>query len=587
MNHYAETTDRRLREFWILLMVCVAALTIRLVFLADWATTPLFHVLLGDEQNFHQTALSLLGQAGDQTPGEVFLYQPLYSFYLALVYAIFGEDAGLPRTLQLLVGMGTCLLFYGLGRELHNRWTGRLAAVMVALYGPLVFLEGQLLAPGITVPLIAGALWSLLAAVKRARTWLFPIAGLLIGLAIMGRPNLAVLLPVAGVWLLTRPGSFKLKAASLGLAFAGLVVGLSPAWIHNAMRGGDFVLVSASGGHSFYIGNNPQATGAFHVASIRGIDDSNHRAYRRSLTFLAERAEGKKLSPAEVSSFWFRRGLEYWREDPAGALRLTGKKLLLALNTEELAIHHPYVFGKELAPVLRFLVPFGVVFPFFVLGVWFGGRRREGAGMLTWCAALYLATLVFYYVADRYRVVVLPMILPMAALGMLGLKDRFQKRGWRGAWPAMAVLAVTFAVTQLPMLSGAYRARAVARGYNRMGKVEGDRGKLAQAEIYFRHAIRLAGNDPNLQARTNLGLVLEYRGDTQGAQRLYLQTVELDPNNRNARIRLARLAERSGDLTGAIRWWEELFKLQANPESARREISRLRALQERNPDPRL
>ena len=207
--------------------------------------------------------------------------------------------------------------------------------------------------------------------------------------------------------------------------------------------------------------------------------------------------------------------------------------------------------------------------------------------MLTWCAALYFATLVFFYVADRYRIVMLPMILPLAALGMVELKDLFGKKGWRGAWPVLAILAVCFAATQLPMVSGTYRARAVARGYNRMGKVEGDHGNLAQAEIYFRHAVRLAGDDPNLQARANLGLIRERLGDLAGARRLYLQAADLDPDNRNARIRLARLAEQSGDLAGAIRWWEELLNLQANPKTARREISRLRALMGNNPDPRL
>jgi hypothetical protein len=96
----------RRREIVILAGLLCLALVVRLLFLARYADTALFHVLLGDELNFHLTALGLLGQGAEAQP---FLYQPLYAFYLAGVYGIFGVDPALVRTLQVFIGTGSVL----------------------------------------------------------------------------------------------------------------------------------------------------------------------------------------------------------------------------------------------------------------------------------------------------------------------------------------------------------------------------------------------------------------------------------------------------------------------------------------------
>ena len=118
MDAAGQSSDRR-REAAILGVICLLAATVRLLFLQVWVGNILFHLPLGDEQNFHRTALALLGQ-GKQVE-QVFLFQPLYSYYLAAVYGIFGPDVTLARTIQLFIGVGNCLVFYGLGRELGGR----------------------------------------------------------------------------------------------------------------------------------------------------------------------------------------------------------------------------------------------------------------------------------------------------------------------------------------------------------------------------------------------------------------------------------------------------------------------------------
>jgi len=567
--------DGRLREVLVVGAICVLAMAVRLLFLTRWADTLLFQFPIGDELNFHETALSLLGR-GD--PPQAFtLYQPLYAFYLASLYGLFGVDVGMVRTLQLFIGVGTCLVFYGLGRELAGRWAGRLSAAMAAFYGPLVFFEGQLLAPVLTIPLVAGALWCLLASGKRDIPWLQLPAGALMGLALMARPNLAVILPVAGIWLLTRPFRFRRRLLAALLAILGIAGGLLPSWLHNVLHGGS-APVSASGGHSFYIGNSRGAPGVYYL--FEGITPSGQKSYRESVSGIAERAEGRELSPAEVSSFWYRRGLDFWAEHPGEALALTGKKLLLSIQGREMAIHHSYTFGRELAPVLRGLLSFGVLFPFYVLGVVFAARRRTGAWMIAAGSFAYLATLVVYYVADRYRIALLPMIIPLASLGMLELQDRL-RRGWRQISFSLGILAAAFTLSHLPVVPDAWAENSLAFSYNWMGKREIERGRPEKAEAFFNKAAATAGDNRgpmSAWAWSNLGDISMLKGNPGDARQKYLRAVAADQRNGFVRIRLARLDEARGKLDEAIRWWQEVAELMPDPGPARREVSRLQAL---------
>jgi len=545
-----------------------------LLFLAKWAGNPLFHVPMGDELNFHDTALSLLGL---RAPAEAFLFQPLYAYFLAGIYETFGVDVGTVRTVQLLIGVLSCLLFYGLGYEIGGRWTGRLSALLLALYGPMVFFEGTLLAPALVVPLMAGALWSLLAAGKRNSYWLVVPAGILVGIAMLGRPNLGIMVPVAAIWLLRRPWPVKSRLLALGLAGIALVVGLSPAWIHNVRTSGQIIPVSSSGGINFFIGNNPQATGRFHIPKGERFTGSTHWDFKENTKAIAENAEGRKLSASEVSAYWMRRGFDFWAQEPLQALKLTGKKLLLALNGVEIPVHHPYVFAKEVVPILAWLLSFSVVFPFSVLGAWLGIRRLVGVDLLVGCAVAYLLTLLIFFVADRFRAAMLPVLLPLAAAGMLLLTERIRQWRHRFAWPQLIVLALAFAITKIPMVSDTFEVRSIARGYNRMGKAEGDRGNLEAAEHHFRKALELSGPRDGL-ALLNLGKLYSLHGELRKARKIYQYVAQEDAENRAVRIMLARLSEREGKIAEAIRWWKDAAALMADQERALREIFRLRLL---------
>ncbi len=559
----------------ILFAICTLAFTFRVLFLAQWAETPLFHNPLMDELNFHKTALGLLGQG---PAVEDYFFQPLYSYYLWVLYHLFGPDLALVRTLQIGIGLVNCLIFYGLGKALAGVWVGRVSALLVALYGPLIFFEGHMLDPVLTVPLTAASLWCFLLAGQQKRTWLCLLGGLFMGLAIMGRPNLGILLPIGGLWLYFRPWTFSLRVRASLMALVGLTVGLLPSWIHNVRQGEGWIPVSSSGGLVFFLGNNPAATGRFHIPPETGLECSTNEKCRATIIQVAEQAEGRQLSSSEVSNYWYRRTLTFFHEHPARAAFLFAKKFLQALNAEESPIHHPYVFGQQVAPLLNYTIGFAVVFPFFALGIFFFRRRDPGQVLLLAGFVAYLLSLVAFYITDRYRILLLPMMLPLAAYGMVELQRRFGQKSAGQIIPAVMALLAAFAMTQIPLSKPGFENKAIVRGYNHMAMAAVAAEDWPAAENYFRQVVELGPETAPSSDLDNLGRVLLRRGKNEESKQIFLQLAKRHPRLAEFRMRLAILAERAGQLQEALNRWREVARRSPDPSLAQAQLARLEAL---------
>ena len=562
----------RHREGLVLTAIILLAFVVRVLFLSAWADTALFFVPMGDSKNFHDTALALLGLG---PPVGAFLFQPLYSFYLAAVYSVFGVSVAAARTVQLFFGVLACIPIYLLGRRLAGVWAGRLAVLWYALYGPMIFLGSMMLAPALVVPLFALALWSLLEGLERGNHWFLLLAGVSFGLACMGRPNLAVLLPVAGLWILFRMQTARNRLLASAAAVVGLLAGLAPSWVYNASHGQGLIPVSSSGGINFFIGNNPEASGRFHIPAsekAKKFAGITHWQFRLSTRAIAEQAKGRRLSPSEVSDYWYRRGLEFWRERPLAALRLVGRKLMMSLSDGEMAVHHPYEFAKVMVPWLRWLPGFGVLFSFAVLGLVLGGRDRRLRWLLAMLAA-YWATLLVFFVADRFRVVMLPILVPLAAACMVRLSERAREHGWWRCWPHLLLLLAAFVVTQNPTYDEAVAKKYIARGYNRLGKAEADMGRYNQALRHFEKSMKI---HPTGLTYMNIASIHARLGHYRQAEKMYRKVAEGDPAmKRSALLKLAHLAEIRGDLKGAIKWLEKAAGLMVDPDPVKRRIELL------------
>jgi 4-amino-4-deoxy-L-arabinose transferase-like glycosyltransferase len=187
-------------------IVFIAALALRLLYLLDVADSPTFHIPIVDAHTYHTIAAELARGGG---VSEALFWQPVfYPTFLAALYAVCGVSVLWAKIVQAAIGALTCVLTFVLGRRVVDRRTGLVAAAIVALYGPLIFFGGELLAT------VWATLWSvvlLLLLLALARAGSPPLAlvlGCCAGASVLTRPTFLPFVVVSIVWLAMAWGSW-------------------------------------------------------------------------------------------------------------------------------------------------------------------------------------------------------------------------------------------------------------------------------------------------------------------------------------------------------------------------------------------
>ena len=82
----------------------------RLAYLYQAVDTPLFDVLLIDSEFYDRRARAIV--AGDWLGDRPFFMNPFYSYFLAVIYALFGAEYWWVGLVQAVLGTGSCYLIY-------------------------------------------------------------------------------------------------------------------------------------------------------------------------------------------------------------------------------------------------------------------------------------------------------------------------------------------------------------------------------------------------------------------------------------------------------------------------------------------
>jgi len=196
--------------------------------------------------------------AGDDYPRSTYLLQggpaavrgPAYPYLLGAVYAVSDDSIAAGRLAGAALGALAVLLLYLIAKRVWGRRIGLVAAVMAAVFPPLVLLSRELLSESLFIALELGALLCVLSFRRSggALGWAAG-AGALCGLAVLTRNTGIVLLLAAalGTWSLRPRLRWRAwRAPLLVLACAALVI--APWTARNAIEFGRFVPVTTSAG---------------------------------------------------------------------------------------------------------------------------------------------------------------------------------------------------------------------------------------------------------------------------------------------------------------------------------------------------
>ena len=545
---------------WFAAAIFGAALLVRLAHVWQIRRSPFFALLMGDSRGYDEWARRIAG--GEWLGTEVFYQAPLYPYLLGLVYAIAGRHLLLVRVIQAVIGSASCALLALAAARVFNRRAGIAAGLMLALYAPAIFFDGLLQKSALDVFFVCLALWLISRTEKTAeraknaekdvsqrslRSPRFFLLGLTMGGLALTRENALVFIVVILGWTVLNaerrtPNAERLRRA--GLFLAGLAVVLVPVAARNAYVGGGFFITTSQFGPNFYIGNNPNADGTYQSLRFgRGAPEYE----RQDAAELAGRALGKTLTPAEVSSYWTDKALDFVTSRPGAWLALTGRKIALlwnateVLDTESQEAHAEYSWPLRL---LGHVGHFGILVPLALLGAIVTWPARSRLWILYAMTLAYAASVVAFYVFARYRYPLVPLLILFAAAAVADAPAFLVARGFSPAfaglkacattWWTLAAVAAVAVFCNWPMLSTTLM-RAVTE--TNVGVTLQADGRVDEALDHYHRAIALAPDYP--PAYNNLATAQRAKGQLAEAVATYQQALRLRPEYPEAQYNLA------------------------------------------------
>ncbi len=402
-------------------------LLLRLTFgLAYWVDKPMTH----DEHEYLTLAHSLKTGLGFRYPEpppptlaqQRFSRAPGYPFFLAVLGEPraappdFGASPRAVKIAQSVVGAIGVLLIGLLAWRTAGPTAGWIAAGIGAVYPPLVWIAGYVLTEPVYSVLSLTAVLLMTSALderhhtKWRRLRRMGICGAVVGLGALTHPAMMTFLGIAAVWISIRC-DWRLAAALV----LGAVLVITPWTVRNINEHGRLVIVAASGGMNFWIGNHPLSAGDGDMAA-------NPQVGRANAEFRRDRAG---LTEAELEPLYYRAAIDNIANDPLGWIGLLLRKFFFLW----IPIGPSYALHST-RYLLASVVSYGLVLPFAVAGVVRCARAGAVPVGLWLLASSTIVTSLVFFPQERFRIPVLdPTLIIFAATWLAGGARRKTPRG--------------------------------------------------------------------------------------------------------------------------------------------------------------
>jgi 4-amino-4-deoxy-L-arabinose transferase-like glycosyltransferase len=402
------------KEKIFLIVILLVALVLRLAHWLDVREDPFYAQLIMDSEEYDRWAREIA--ESDWLGSEIFFQAPLYPYFLAVVYTLFGHSLDAVYLIQIVLSLLGIYALYRAGKKMAGEKVGLAAAALSAIYGVYLFYDVQLLKESLAVTLVCLLFWVLVEAREKKGLALWLLAGAICGFLSLLRENMLLIVPFL-ILLAIRPrerfSAFFIRGLVLVL---GVAIVLFPVAYRNWKVGGNFLPTTFQGGVNFYIGNNPQATGTYRSLS----PGKQVPAYERTEPIrLAEKEMGRTLEPYEVSNFWLQKSLDWAKKNPADFLKLQAKKVRMFWSWYEWPDAVDYYYVKQTSFIYRLqLLEFGSITLVALIGLWFvRGRLRAFFPVLLF-VVMWMASTVVFFLFSRYRLPAVPGLILIGSVAV-------------------------------------------------------------------------------------------------------------------------------------------------------------------------
>lgn len=542
------------------------SLALRLFYLHEMKEDPFFQRLIMDSEFYDGWAQEIA--RGNWVGGSTAFYQdPLYAYFLAALYKIFGHHLFLVRVIQAILDSLSGLLLFFIGKISFGAPVGLVAMALYGLYPVAVVYTGLLDKTTFSVFLVTIALFSLTRAWKSPSRRSFLLGGFLFGLSALTRGNLLLLAPLmAGAILFIFRDAMRRAGGFCLLFLAGLALPVFFVSARNAVVSRDFVLITANAGLNFYIGNNPFTTGAYtEPPFLRGNPQDEIEDSRR----FAQRLSQKKMEkPSEISGFWFFQGLQFARHKTRMWLALMFHKFLLFWKDWETVETYSYsyfkerIFEKGSALSIPFAIfSFGGLFSLALTGAVLKIKLWREHILLYLFIAGYALSVMMFFVTSRYRLPIVPAMLLFASSALVWIKERVVLRQYLSVFLISVFVLASYAFSKTNTRTMEIRILPADRStpHAILGALYLDEGNVERAIGEFERSLRI--NPWASAVNAQLGMCYSKKGELGRAIYFYERAIRLDPFLHEAHFNSGVLYGRLGKMKQALSAYEKALKI--------------------------
>jgi len=365
-----------------------------------------------DSDNYNRIAGALLRGEGFRLWSRPTTFvAPVYPYFLAGVYAIFGVHFLVVKIIQAVLWAVIVILTYAIGAELFTGRVGMLAAAAVALHPELVAISTYLYTETLFVFLLLLFAKFFIKA-WRTRDWRwYAASGIVLGVVTLCRGT-TLLLPgvlfiLLGLTRSIRENLFRMVVLCLTMAAA-----IVPWTYRNYVVSGAFIPVATGSGEVFWIGNYLPFDGEYRYEETRermeeltagmSLVEKDRVLMREAVRRLREHPFASiKLFCKKAYRFWIR----VYENIPRGEQRTRNTVIQVTLTL----IHWPLIL----------LAAYGITKS--------GVRRPEVIfviGLGLYFTLIHVVTLA----VPRYRLPIMPFVLMFSSVGFLQVADFLDRR---------------------------------------------------------------------------------------------------------------------------------------------------------------